>query len=156
MIFSRCTSRVALRASRSVPRRKFWSSRFAQDGTIEFVLGGTLLAIVAVDQLLQYQQNQGREEFLNQLRNERTRSPEDLQEMEDWYNMPAIFDCVVRKMPLNLDGYKCLTGVDVGDVVQVLQEKVGPEDMYNICRKVDDKGRPISAGWFPTMYLEKK
>jgi hypothetical protein len=119
------------------------------------VVGGALLTAVAIDRLLVYRQDQDRDQFMDQLRNE-TRSPDDLQEMENWYNMPSLFDCVVRKMPLNLDGYKCLAGAEVGDVVQVLEEKVGPDGMYNLCRKVNNKGIATSAGWFPTMYLEKK
>lgn len=158
MRFSRsalAASRAALRTSR---RRTFWSgsSNIMQDGTIEMVIGGTLLTAVVVDRVLQYQQNQQRDSLMNELRSSDSRSSADLQELEEWYNMPALFDCTIRKLPLNLDGYKCLTGVNVGDVIEVLEEKTGPGDMYNLCRTLDKKGRPMSVGWFPTMYLEKK
>lgn len=154
MIFSRYA--LALRAtSRAVPRRMFWSSKFTKDGTLEMIVGVSILVAVAVDQGLLYQQNQNREAFLNQLRSE-FKTSQNSQEQNDWYSMPTLFLCIVRKKPLNLDGFKCLTGVDVGDTVQVLQEKVGPGEMYNLCRSVDSKGRAISVGWFPTQCLEKK
>lgn len=126
-----------------------------KDGTLEFVIGGTLLTLLLVDRFLVYQQNEDRTQFLKHIDNGTRRSPQDLQEMADWYNMPSLFACTIRKLPANLDGYKCLTGVKEGDVVQVLQEQVGPDGMYNLCRKLDDKGLATSAGWFPTMYLEK-
>jgi len=152
-------SRVVRSAIQSRPSRRLLgsssSSRWARDGTLELAVGGTLLTFLLVDRFLVYQQDQGREQIMNQLRSE-TRSPQELQDMEDWYNMPSLFDCIVRKIPLNLDGYKCLTGIREGDVVQVLEEKVGPGSMYNLCRKLDDKGRATSVGWFPTMYLEKR
>jgi hypothetical protein len=154
MIFSRCS--LALRAPcQAAPRRMLWTSKFAKNGTPEMILGFAIIAVVAIDQGLAYRQRTEREALLNQLRSEFRRS-QNSKEQDDWYNMPPLFMCIVRKKPVNLDGFKCLTGVDVGDTVQVLQEKVGPNEMYNLCRSVDEKGRAIAVGWFPTQYLEKQ
>lgn len=152
---------MLLRASRPVSRRMLWSSRIkdwslriTKDGTIEIFVGWSLIALFLVDSLLVHQQNLEHEEFLNKLTRESSISG-DLEEKAIWYNMPTLFECIVRKQPLNLDGNKCLTGVNVGDKVQVLEEKVGPSGMYNLCRSVDDKGAAIAVGWFPTQCLEK-
>lgn len=127
-----------------------------RDGTIEMFIGGSLLCVIGVDQLLQYQQESNRKRIMQELQDEAgTRSAEEMVELESWLNRPALFECRVRKLAQNLDGTKCLKEVAIGDIVQVLEEKVGPGDMYNLCRTVDRNGRTISAGWFPTMYLEK-
>ena len=147
----------ALAGPASKSQRFFSSSRIFKDGTIELLFGGALLTALALDQVFQYQQGKARENVMNQVRFQtQARGQEDSSDFEKLLNMTSMFDCIVRKVPSNLDGYRCLTGVSVGDVVQVLEEKVGPGKMYNLCRKMDAKGRPVSVGWFPTMYLEKK
>jgi hypothetical protein len=136
----------------SAMKDRSWSIR--NDGTVEICVGLSLSTIVVVEIVLRYQQDRNHQELLNLLRTE-ARSSEDLQEKEIWNKIPTLFECFVRKQPLNLDGNKCLTGVAIGDKVQVLQEKVGPDEMYNLCRSVDDEGEAIAVGWFPTQCLEK-
>ena len=83
-----------------------------------------------------------------------------------------LFQCTIRKAPQNFDGHKCLKNVKVGDVVNVIEEGVGPEGQYNLCSIVrstttakknnnggDDDGNDsvenVSIGWFPCSCLEK-
>jgi len=118
-----------------------------------------MITALTVDQVLQYRERQERNSIMNEMHNlTRVGSLDDVTEMEEWLNKKnSLFDCVVRTAPASLDGYKCLKGIEVGDIVEVLEEKVGPGNMYNLCRtKVDlESAKPVAAGWVPTMYLEK-
>lgn len=138
--------------------RSSWSSCW-KDGTIEFAVGGLMITALAIDQVLQYQERLERNTIMNEIHNAtRVGSVDDEAEMEEWLNRQnPLFDCVVRTVPFSLDGYKCLKGIEVGDVVEVLEEKVGPGNMYNLCRRKINResARPVAAGWVPTKYLEK-
>ena len=155
MIFSRCSRAFRATSSMNVSRRQFWSKMgIKNNGTLEMVVGGGIVLFVALDKFLVHQQSRE----LDALRDEiRTKSiaPRQFKEQEEWHKMPSLFVCTVRKKAMNLDGFKCLTGVEVGDEVEVLQEKVGPGEMYNLCRKLDENGQIMSIGWFPTQFLEK-
>lgn len=73
---------------------------------------------------------------------------------------PTVFYCVVRK---STGLTHCLTGAQLGDVVEVLEEGVGPDRAYNLCRlPVKEKpGQPSMSlsrdayGWFPIRWLQK-
>lgn len=74
------------------------------------------------------------------------------------------FQCLVRRIPKQFDGHKCLTNLKVGDVVNVLQEGVGPDNKYNLCSiertpaaasTTSHDEKRISVGWFPCSCLEK-
>jgi hypothetical protein len=69
--------------------------------------------------------------------------------------LPVVRLCVVRR---NTGFTHCLSGVQIGDVVEVLQEGVGPERSYNLCRVPANPEDPMSTdiyGWFPTRWLQK-
>lgn len=69
--------------------------------------------------------------------------------------LPVICLCVVRR---NTGFTHCLSGVQIGDVVEVLQEGVGPDRMYNLVRLPTNADAPMSTdiyGWFPTRMLQK-
>ena len=72
---------------------------------------------------------------------------------------PTLFHCVIRK---NSGLTHCLSGVQLGDVVEVLEEGVGPEKAYNLCRlpaKEETAGQSSLSrdtyGWFPIRWLQK-
>lgn len=50
-------------------------------------------------------------------------------------------------------------GAKVGDEVKVLEERVGPDGMYHLCRleKIhEERGTTaVTVGWFPISCLEK-
>lgn len=77
--------------------------------------------------------------------------------------MKTQFQCFVRRVPQQFDGHKCLTNLKVGDVVNVLQEGVGPNNKYNLCSierspaaaSTAAEEKCISVGWFPCSCLEK-
>jgi hypothetical protein len=77
---------------------------------------------------------------------------------EDMVNTSLKFKCIVRRVPEQFDGHKCLQNIKVGDVVGVLEEGIGPGGQYNLCsieRNAADKENKFSIGWFPCSCLEK-
>jgi hypothetical protein len=76
-------------------------------------------------------------------------------EMDLLDTTPTLFQCVIRK---NTGFTHCLTGVKIGDVVEVLREGVGPQKAYNLCRFPARTGDDLSVdtyGWFPYRWLQK-
>jgi hypothetical protein len=50
-----------------------------------------------------------------------------------------------------------LRNIVVGDVVEIMEEDIGPNKAYHLCRSVPsssnrEKG---SIGWYPSQYMEK-
>jgi hypothetical protein len=76
-------------------------------------------------------------------------------DMTSLQTKPALFHCVVRKK----NGFThSMTGIEVGDVVEVLQEGCGPEKQYNLCRLPRKPGDDLSIdtyGWFPFRWLQQ-
>mmetsp|Transcript_46723 Transcript_46723/g.69096 ORF Transcript_46723/g.69096 Transcript_46723/m.69096 type:complete len:204 (-) Transcript_46723:50-661(-) len=88
----------------------------------------------------------------------------------EYGNSSTLFRCVVRKIPQRnmFDGSMSLMGVRVGEVLDVLEEGVGPDGMYNMCRRRrlnvtneddedEDGGEEVfDVGWYPVWMLEKE
>ena len=73
----------------------------------------------------------------------------------EYDTMPVLFHCVIRRS----SGFThCLSAssMQIGDVVEVLQEGVGPEELYNLCRlPAKHEMQSDAIGWFPTRWLQK-
>jgi hypothetical protein len=100
--------------------------------------------------------------------NQQTSKNESLrQEFEQWMRTTShdigttqeqpILYCVIRRA----DGWNvthCLSGAQVGDVVEVLQESVGPNREYNLCRLYRENSQQHQEqavlGWFPIRWLQ--
>ncbi len=66
---------------------------------------------------------------------------------------PILFYCVIRR---TRGMTHCLSNIKVGDVVQVLEEGVGPNQDYNLCRFPADKPHAMDTiGWYPIRWLQK-
>ncbi len=132
-----------------------------QNGTPEILVGTAILVLVGVDKYLQRQQEVSKREIMLSLKAavqkdeancELTNGDRDLTSSQN----EQLFDCVVRKIPKYFDGRESLKGVNVGDQVSVLQERVGPDGMYHLCRTKLSKGNDDgNVGWFPISCLEK-
>uniref|UniRef100_A0A7S0AZ76 Uncharacterized protein n=1 Tax=Minutocellus polymorphus TaxID=265543 RepID=A0A7S0AZ76_9STRA len=144
-------------------------ARLRSNGTPEIVFGVGLLTLLAADQLLQSQQeaqhHSDREAVLKRLQYDvdadmaKERSDGHTLSAEEESSKPSLFQCRVMTVPKYFDGTKSLMGVEVGDVVEVLEEQVGPGGTYNLCRLVrqeeDKKEIIVSVGWYPMSCLEK-
>lgn len=137
-----------------------------RNGTPELAFGSIILALVGIDYVLRGQNDQEREAMVKQLAREVRRDAAiTRREDQDMVNkgLAAKFKCIVRKVPENFDGHKCLKNVKVGDVVNVIEEGIGPGGQYNLCfiaREATNNGgnvshESLSIGWFPCCYLQK-
>ena len=75
-----------------------------------------------------------------------------------WRNharLPVLFRAAVARTDASLGGTHMLTGVSVNDVVEVLEEDVGPSDQYCLCRLPgkEKDGRDANLGWYPKEFL---
>lgn len=144
--------------------------RLRSNGTPEIVFGAGLLTLLAADQFLQSQQEaqhkSDREAVFKRLQHDvdadmaKERSEGHTLSLEEESSKPSLFQCRVMAVPKYFDGTKSLMGVEVGDVVDVLEEQVGPGGTYNLCRLVrqenDEKQESIiRVGWYPMSCLEK-
>lgn len=145
--------------------------QYLSNGTPEILFGAGLLTLLAADQLIQSRQQaqhkSDREAVFKRLQYEvesdtaQEHADGKSLSLEEESSKPCLFKCRVMTIPRLFDGTKSLMGVKVGDVVDVLEERVGPGGTYNLCRFVQvegDKGESsdsISVGWYPMSCLEK-
>ncbi|KAL3758321.1 hypothetical protein ACHAWU_004286 [Discostella pseudostelligera] len=145
-------------------------NEYRRNGVPEIIFGSFIFALVGIDYILQTRNDQQRETMYKQLerevrRDEATSRKEDRRMLEEGIASMSKFKCIIRKVPLNFDGHKCLKNVKVGDVVTVLEEGVGPGGQYNLCSIDRDatttgvessENEPrISIGWYPCSCLQK-
>lgn len=143
-------------------------SELRRNGTPEIIFGGLVLTVVGIDYYLQQRTDQQKNEMIRQFEQE-VKQDEAISRKEEkelikqgGADMTTKFQCTVRRVPKQFDGHKCLTNLKVGDVVNVLQEGVGPDNKYNLCSidrshppKAAEDEKRISIGWFPCNCLEK-
>ena len=164
---SRCSGRVpvfrSIHDNHHAPTFKERLSRLRQNGTPEIAIGSLIIAVVGVDYMLQLRNDQHRQDTVKQLEMEVHRdailSRKEDQELITKGLEPK-FKCVIRAVPDQFDGHKVLRNCKVGDVVDVIEEGVGPDRMYNLCsitRRTPntDNEQGVSIGWFPTSCLQK-
>lgn len=161
------------RKSNEAPKSSsaFWSrlSELRHNGTPEMVIGITVLAVLGVDYAIQVRNGEQKEEMYRQLQRQVKRDGEIAREdmmKAGSDSTKALFQCTVRRIPPNFDGHKCLTDVRIGDVVDVIEEGIGPGGQYNLCsiRRENHRNKRnhnsenenlISVGWLPCSCLEK-
>ena len=144
------------------------------NGNLEFVIGGSLLTFAGYayweeqqrqNQMMRIQPNDAsksgalrndlRKKYLESLKEEeRVRK-----EMIDKYKTSSVlFQCEVM-VAFPLDGQKGLQGAELGDILDVLEEGVGPDGSYNLCRFSGDKVKhgfhAGQIGLYPARCLKK-
>ena len=125
-------------------------------GGILIGLGWTLLGLVALDQVLQYRQEHEAREHLRTLA--LMQQEADGQNQADWdTSLPTLFQCKIVHTQHSLDGTKMLRNIKVGDVVEVMEEAVGPNKAYNLCRffPPPNNRENGSIGWYPSQYMKR-
>jgi hypothetical protein len=131
--------------------RKMW-----ENGNLLIGFSWTLFAVLLVDRYLQYTEGMSVEGAIGMV--EETARQKRLEILELHRNDPTIFQCIVRKV-YKMEGSHSLMHVDQDDIVQVLEEGIGPDNLYNLCRKMqttpDGEQQVVSIGWYPVQYLEK-
>mmetsp|Transcript_16474 Transcript_16474/g.40237 ORF Transcript_16474/g.40237 Transcript_16474/m.40237 type:complete len:207 (+) Transcript_16474:109-729(+) len=122
-------------------------------GTWLIRLGWGLLGLVAVDQVLQYKQEQEGKERMQMLI-EMQQEANEMNRPEWDKSLPSLFQCKIAYVEPSLDGTKMLANIRVGDVVEIVEAKVGPNQAYHLCRRPAQGRRPESMGWYPVEFLE--
>jgi len=131
--------------------RTAWDS-----GSILLTLGWGGLALLTVDRYLQWRQRSQRQEAVQMVKTmEEEINREKLRLHLQWQDNPALFHCVIRRAYKQMGGSHGLRGVDIGDVVDILEEGVGPDKAYNLCRLRGKPGVEDQIGWFPIPFMEK-
>ena len=139
-----------------------WRSAW-QSGTILLTIGWTGLALLVLDRYLQYQQFSERLDAaaMVQTMEEEIRR-EKFRLHQEWHDKPVLFYAVIRREYKQMGGSHGLRGAHVGDVVEILDEGVGPERAYNVCRlrgRAEEGGvagvGEDQIGWFPVAFMEK-
>ena len=150
----RCTPNAPVNHHNNFYRTFATETRTSRRGGGIFIgLGWTLLGLVALDQVLQYRQEQEAKEHMQMLKIMQWEANEMNQ--PDWdTNLPTIFECKILRVEPSLDGPKMLRSIRVGDVVEVMEEGVGPHHAYHLCRLPVSGRRKESIGWYPIEYLE--
>ena len=145
-----------------------------QNGTPEIAIGSVVLALLGIDYILQVRNDTQREDMYRQLErgvrhDEAISREEDRKMLSQGMATKSKFKCIIRKVPPNFDGHKCLKDVKVGDVISVIEESVGPGGQYSLCfiergsTATNNAGKDslayeqssVSIGWFPCSCLQK-
>jgi hypothetical protein len=143
---------------------EYTKPKWKKNGTPEIIIGTAIISLISVDYYLQTQQDESRRDIMSTLQqtirnDEQKEQKKDAEADSEAKVMESLFQCVVRKAPKFFDGSKSLMGIQIGDEVSVLKERVGPDGMYHLCRleKKNEKrdSTAITVGWFPISCLEK-
>jgi hypothetical protein len=123
------------------------------NGNILLGFGGTLFAVLLADRYLQYNEGMSVEGAIGMMEEDARQKRLDI--LEEHRNDPTLFLCVARKV-YKMGGSHSLMFVNQDDILQVLDEGIGPDNLYNLCRKMTPDGQQVvSIGWYPVQYLEK-
>ena len=114
--------------------------------------GWAALGLLTIDRALQFLDNQDSDQIIDMLEEETQQKRQELQ--SKYWDAPALYKSKVT-LEYKMGGSHGLKDVQLGDIVEVLQEKVGPGEYYHLCRTMDEKGEVQSIGWYPCSYLEK-
>jgi hypothetical protein len=109
--------------------------------------------LAALDQMLQFRQAQESKEHSRMLTAMQHEANETNQTQWDT-SLPSLFECKILRVEVSLDGTKMLKNIKVGDVVDVIDEGIGPNKAYHLCRLNASNRRKQSIGWYPIEFLE--
>ena len=124
----------------------------SKGGTVLIRTGWFLMGLIAVDQIFQYMDQKEAKETIEQLRKEEEK--ERKQFFDSHKDLPTLHESVV-KFEYKMSGTRGLKGVRMNDRLEVLEEGVGPNGTYAICRRRDATGAIVSIGWYPLSFQQK-
>jgi len=159
--------------------RQIWSKVPAsfrnqfKNGNIETVLGLSVLSFAGYVYLEELQRQRQMERLSipteesialrKELRQKFLKSVEKQEEVRKemllkYKDSKSLFQCEVM-VAFPLDGEKGLQGVEQGNILDIIEESVGPDGAYNVCRFTGDKIKgglkAGQVGWYPSRCLKK-
>ena len=115
------------------------------NGTPEILLGSSILFYVSYSFYMDNQQSKTRQRILLD-----DMIMQQKQQLNEETSTKTLYSSkVIIPIPASFDGFKCLVGVQLNDVVDIIEEDVGPGNRYHLCR-LDSK-----IGWLPNSYLKR-
>ena len=127
-------------------------TRMWKSGNLLIYVGWMGLALLVLDRYLQHAERLEANEMIAAIVDETKQKR--LQLYEEWGDKPLKFRCKLHE-DYSMGGSHGLEGVEKNDVLEVLQEGVGPGGYYHLCRTTDKDGTIKSVGWYPISYLTK-
>jgi hypothetical protein len=145
--------RVAASLNTSAASTKSRLREHWDNGNLLLGFGFSLFGVLLVDRYLQYNEGMSVEGAIGMMEEDARQKRLDI--LEEHRNDPTLFHCIARKV-YKMGGSHSLMHVEQDDVLQVLAEGIGPDNLYNLCRKMTPDGQQVvSIGWYPVQYLEK-
>jgi hypothetical protein len=129
------------------------SSSDSRRGSLFIGLGWTLLGLVALDQVLQYRQEHEAKAHFEML-SSMQREADEMNQVDWDRSLPSLFECKILHVEPSLDGTKMLSNIRGGDAVEIIEQGVGPNKAYHLCRRPAQGRRKESIGWYPIQFME--
>lgn len=146
------------------------SGNWKRNGTPEIIIGTTILTMLLVDTMIQKYNDSSpsisKETVLRQLelaiekdemtKHKSTNLANTIHPLLDLNGKEkaTLYKCQIMKTPKYFDGTRSLKNVKVNDVVEVVQEFVGPDSNYHLC-KIEKKGKKEETSSKPTSIKAK-
>ena len=135
-----------------------WLGRSWRNGNILLGIGYTGLVLFGIDLYLQYIQNlEKRSSYQIMVALQEETAIKRREIYEQYKNHPTLYQCIVQTEYKNMGGINGIQNIQLYDLVDVLEENVGPDGYYDLCRIYEkDDGITIkSIGWYPKKYLQR-
>jgi len=118
-------------------------NKVKNNGIPEIIIGSSILLYVSYDYYRNKNLEDTRLNMIQTIDDEQRRLYKSMKiESNMFYkNKQELYSCeLIHPLHLSFDGYKCLSNVEVGDIVLVFEEKVGPNNMYHFCKFNNEYG----------------
>lgn len=127
-------------------------ARWWKNGSILITLGWTALALLLLDRYLQYADRQEASELVGVVKEETSQTRARL--LQDHANDPSLYKARVIQVYRMGGSHGLNHNVQNGDVLEILQENVGPSNYYHLCR-MQDNDKNLVIGWYPKTFLAR-
>lgn len=155
-----CLKRALSRRSSNIPLqgRNFSSpssrGEWRSNGTLEFSIAGGIVAVVVVEQTLQYLQQQEQQSLRRQLEEvEKIEIPNHPRKI--WAIQEPRYEARVTQVDKSMNGDLIMKDVLVGDVVEIVKENASAQADYVVCRKKNENGEIVASGWYPAQWIQR-
>lgn len=132
-----------------------------KDGTYLLYIGYIGLGVLGVDRYLQYSQSLDANEMILSVVEEQRRTKRKL--MEDHKSSPILYTAIITQQYKGMGGsYGLEPAPVVGSTVHILEEHVGPDQSYCLCRCTTNASgesqeqQQQQVGWYPIKFMKKQ
>lgn len=137
-----------------------WLRRSWDNGNILLSISFGILCTILIDRYLQVEQtndNFDMKQMKLSIMEDTAKKRYEL--FNDNINKQTLYQCKIITLYKNMGGTHGLQNMKLNDIIDIIDENVGPEEYYHLCRTytINDKNEQVvdSIGWYPKQYLEK-